>query len=65
MAAISCPNCGADLTVPQSVRIAEYHFGRLEKVDLWEISVVTFPMLPQARVSVVKTARPLSPVPGF
>lgn len=33
MAAISCPNCGADLTVPQSVRIAEYQFGRLEKVD--------------------------------
>ena len=23
---------------------------RLEKVDLWEISVVTFPMLPQARI---------------
>lgn len=38
---------------------------RLEKVDLWEISVVTFPMLPQARVSAVKTARPLSPVSGF
>lgn len=33
MAAISCPSCGADLTVPQSVRIAEYHFGRLEKVS--------------------------------
>lgn len=33
MAAITCPNCGADLTAPQSVRIAEYHFGRLEKVD--------------------------------
>jgi hypothetical protein len=33
MAAISCPNCGADLTAPQSVRIAEYRFGRLEKVD--------------------------------
>jgi hypothetical protein len=27
---------------------------RLERVDLWEISLVTFPMLPQARVSVVK-----------
>ena len=34
---------------------------RLEKVDLWEISLVTFPMQPQARVAVVKTARPLSP----
>ena len=27
---------------------------RLFKVDLWEISLVTFPMLPQARVSAVK-----------
>lgn len=27
---------------------------RLERVDLWEISIVTFPMLPQARVSAVK-----------
>ncbi len=27
---------------------------RLLKIDLWEISVVTFPMLPQARVSAVK-----------
>jgi HK97 family phage prohead protease len=27
---------------------------RLERVDLWEISLVTFPMLPQARVSAVK-----------
>ena len=26
----------------------------LQKLDLWEISVVTFPMLPQARVSAVK-----------
>ena len=31
---------------------------RLEKIDLWEISLVTFPMLPQARVSVVKMAIP-------
>ena len=29
---------------------------RLLEVDLWEISIVTFPMLPQARVSVVKRA---------
>jgi hypothetical protein len=28
---------------------------RLEKVDLWEISVVTFPMLPEARIRTVKT----------
>jgi HK97 family phage prohead protease len=28
---------------------------RLWQVDLWEISVVTFPMLPEARISAVKT----------
>ncbi|MGO4704529.1 HK97 family phage prohead protease [Microvirga sp. 2MCAF38] len=27
---------------------------RLEKLDLWEISIVTFPMLPTARVETVK-----------
>jgi uncharacterized protein len=27
---------------------------RLDKIDLWEISVVTFPLLPEARVSTVK-----------
>jgi HK97 family phage prohead protease len=27
---------------------------RLDKIDLWEISLVTFPMLPEARVSTVK-----------
>jgi Escherichia/Staphylococcus phage prohead protease len=27
---------------------------RLDKIDLWEISVVTFPMLPDARVSAAK-----------
>ena len=32
---------------------------RLEKVDLWEISVVTFPMLPGARVERIK-ARPFA-----
>jgi HK97 family phage prohead protease len=31
---------------------------RLEKLDLWEISVVTFPMLPGARVQSVKRAAP-------
>ena len=30
---------------------------RLLEVDLWEISIVTFPMLPQARISAVKEAR--------
>ncbi len=29
----------------------------LLEVDLWEISVVTFPMLPEARVASVKAAR--------
>lgn len=28
---------------------------RLEAIDLWEISVVTFPMLPDARVTAVKS----------
>ena len=31
---------------------------RLEKIDLWEISIVTFPMLPEARVSAVKRGGP-------
>ena len=31
---------------------------RLEKVDLWEISVVTFPLLPEARVASMKAATP-------
>ena len=31
---------------------------RLDKIDLWEISVVTFPMLPEARVSAVKRRQP-------
>jgi uncharacterized protein len=35
---------------------------RLEKVDLWEISVVTFPMLPGARVQTVKQ-RPFAASP--
>ncbi len=32
---------------------------RLEKIDLWEISVVTFPLLPEARVACLK-ARPFA-----
>ena len=27
---------------------------RIERIDLWEISIVTFPMLPEARISAVK-----------
>ncbi len=30
---------------------------RLEKLDLWEVSIVTFPMLPGARVSSVKAVQ--------
>ena len=30
---------------------------RLDAIDLWEISIVTFPMLPEARVSTVKPRR--------
>lgn len=36
---------------------------RLEKIDLWEISVVTFPMLPDARVSAIKALPFASGVP--
>lgn len=35
---------------------------RLERVDLWEVSIVTFPMLPQARISAVKA---LTRTPAF
>jgi phage head maturation protease len=35
---------------------------QLLAVDLWEISLVTFPLLPDARVSAVKT---LPPPPVF
>jgi uncharacterized protein len=37
-------------------RDARTGIRRIAKVDLWEISVVTFPMLPDARVSAVKRA---------
>jgi uncharacterized protein len=32
---------------------------RIEKVDLWEISIVTFPLLPEARIATAK-ARPFA-----
>ncbi len=34
---------------------------RLEEIDLWEISIVTFPMLPQARIGAVKQSRRAAP----
>jgi uncharacterized protein len=40
-------------------RDAKSGVRRLAKIDLWEISVVTFPLLPQARVAHVK-ARPVA-----
>lgn len=35
---------------------------RIDRIDLWEISLVTFPMLPQARVTAVKAAPGAWPV---
>lgn len=39
-------------------RDARTGIRRLTKVDLWEISVVTFPLLPEARVAHVKARSP-------
>jgi HK97 family phage prohead protease len=39
-------------------RDAKTGIRRLEKVDLWEISIVTFPLLPEARVAHVKARSP-------
>jgi hypothetical protein len=39
----------------QGVRSKRTGVRRLKQIDLWEISVVTFPMLPDARVSRVKS----------
>ncbi len=36
---------------------------RIEKLDLWEISIVTFPMLPEARVSAVKNVARRAGIP--
>jgi uncharacterized protein len=43
----------------KGVRSAKTGVRRLDQVDLWEISIVTFPMLPEARVTSVK-AQPLA-----
>lgn len=42
----------------KSFRDRKSGLRHLEQLDLWEISVVTFPMLPQARVSAVKREAP-------
>ena len=39
----------------KGVRDARTGVRRLEKIDLWEISVVTFPMHPEARVASIKS----------
>ena len=39
----------------QGVRSKRTGVRRLKQIDLWEISIVTFPMLPDARVSSVKS----------
>jgi uncharacterized protein len=45
-------------------RVAKTSLRRLTQIDLWEISVVTFPMLPGARVtSVKKNPRPTGHLP--
>lgn len=41
-------------------RDARTGLRRITKLDLWEISVVTFPMLPDARVSALKRMTPLT-----
>jgi HK97 family phage prohead protease len=38
-------------------RDAKTGIRRLAKVDLWEISIVTFPLLPEARVAQVKAGQ--------
>lgn len=40
----------------QGVRSKQTGVRRLRKIDLWEISIVTFPMLPDARISSVKSS---------
>ncbi len=39
----------------QGVRSRRTGVRRLRQIDLWEVSVVTFPMLPEARISQVKS----------
>lgn len=48
----------------KSRRDARSGVRRIEKADLWEISVVTFPMLPAARVQAVKSRPFQSRVPS-
>ena len=43
-------------------RDAKTRIRKLDQIDLWEISIVTFPLLPGARVHAVKEARSPSPL---
>lgn len=47
----------------QGTRSKQTGVRRLRKIDLWEISVVTFPMLPDARVSSVKSEGAAGAIP--
>ncbi|MGN6768260.1 MAG: HK97 family phage prohead protease, partial [Rhizobiaceae bacterium] len=38
---------------------------RILEADLWEISIVTFPMLPEARIEMVKSGRKRPSAPGL
>jgi hypothetical protein len=40
----------------KAVRDARTGQRRIYEIDLWEISIVTFPMLPSAKISAVKRA---------
>lgn len=48
----------------KAVRDARSGLRRLYEIDLWEISIVTFPMLPDARISAVKAAYPSARPPA-
>src|SRR5690606_10708309 len=48
----------------QSVKDARTGVRRIRKADLWEISVVTFPMQPEARVERVKATRSNERIPS-
>lgn len=46
----------------RAIRDARTGQRRLYDIDLWEISIVTFPMLPGARVNAVKSATAAFPL---
>ena len=48
----------------KAIRDARTGQRRIYEIDLWEISIVTFPMLPSAKISAVKQAGHQLPTPG-